>query len=103
MDLVYLEELILKLEKLISLKTKTEILSQKSVLTLDEACLYTGLSKSYLYKKTRTHEIPFSKPTGKLIYFDINELNKWLLSNRSNSMDELKNRASSYAFKNRKV
>ncbi len=49
-------------------------LTSKKVLTFDEAAKFTGLSKSYLYKLTSQQRIPFFKPTGKLVYFDREEL-----------------------------
>lgn len=39
----------------------------KDVLTLEEASLYTGISRNTLYKLTSAHEIPYYKPHGKLI------------------------------------
>ncbi|VBB48195.1 Putative excisionase (fragment) [uncultured Paludibacter sp.] len=65
------------------------LLSQKDVLTFDEACIYTGLSRSYMYKLTHQHKVPHSKPFGKMIYFDRNELNKWLLQNKVAQMQEV--------------
>lgn|SRR5690554_4368528 len=57
------------------------ILSQKDVLTFEEVCSYTGLSRSDLYKLTCTNKIPHSKPFGKMLYFDRREINNWLLQN----------------------
>ena len=55
--------------------------ANKEVLTLEEACDYTGISQSYMYKLTSAGKIPYSKPLGKLIYFERSKLNSWLLSN----------------------
>ena len=55
--------------------------SQKNVLTFEEVCSYTGLSRSYLYKLTCLNRIPHSKPIGKILYFNRKELEKWLLQN----------------------
>lgn len=57
------------------------ILSQKNVLTFEEVRSYTGLSRSYLYKLTCSNRIPHSKPFGKMLYFDRQELDNWLLQN----------------------
>ncbi len=73
--------------------------ANKKVLSFDEACQYTGISRSYMYKLTARGEIPFSKPRGKLIYFDKEKLDKWLLSHQSKSRDELKNEAVDYVFR----
>lgn len=65
------------------------LLSQKTVLTFEETAQYTGLSKSYLYKLTSGGGIPFYKPQGKHIFFNKEELDKWLLRNRNNTNDEI--------------
>lgn len=61
----------------------------KDPLTLAEAALYAGVSKSYLYKLTSERKIPFYKPVSKLIFFKRSELDEWLLNNRKPSMMEL--------------
>jgi len=77
------------------------ILSQKNVLTFSEAARYTGFSKSYLYKLTSLEKIPFSKPAGKMIFFDRAELENWLLKNQK-VHEEIENAASTYVTLNRK-
>ena len=57
MDTILILERLDRLEKL--------QLGHKEVLTFDEACDYTGISRSYLYKLTASGRIPHSKPTGK--------------------------------------
>ncbi|MCM4152809.1 DNA-binding protein [Arenibacter sp. N53] len=81
MDKIKLEE---KLDRIESL-----LLGTKKVLTMEEACDYTGISRSYLYKLTSRGEIPYSKPNGKLIFFDIDMLNKWLLQKEQESNGEI--------------
>jgi excisionase family DNA binding protein len=58
------------------------ILSQKAVLNFSQAVDYLGMRPSYLYKLTSTHQIPYYKPNGKLIYFSREELDQWLMQNR---------------------
>lgn len=65
----------------------------KKALTFDEACDYTGLSRSYMYKLTHYNKIPYSKPQGKLLFFDRDKLDEWLLANPHRSKDELKKEA----------
>ena len=77
------------------------ILSQKNVLTFSEAARYTGFSKSYLYKLTSLEKIPFSKPAGKMIFFDRIELEKWLLNNQA-IHEEIENAASTYVTINKR-
>lgn len=50
---------------------------KKSVLTLDEACRYLGISHSLMYKLTSARAIPHYKPRGKMIFFDRLELETW--------------------------
>ena len=42
---------------------------QKSTLTTKEACLYLGISTSFMYKLTSARLIPHSVPNGKIIFF----------------------------------
>ena len=65
----------------------------KEVLTLEEAAVFMGVSKSSLYKMTHKHELPFYRPNGKLIYFEKAELLKWMRQVRSMSEDEIKETA----------
>ena len=69
---------------------------QKEVLTVDEAARYMGVSKSYLYKLTMQGKVPFSKPLGKMCYFNRLELEAWLMSNRVATSDEISDRARTY-------
>ncbi len=61
---------------------ETLLLSQKTVLNFDEVAVFTGLSKSHLYKLTCSGGIPCFKPSGKHIYFNRQEIEQWLMQNR---------------------
>lgn len=61
----------------------------KTVLTFNETLVYTGLSRSYMYKLTSSRRIPHHKPHGKLIYFDRAELDAWLLQNPVKTNEQL--------------
>lgn len=78
------------------------LFTNKEVLTFEEACEYTGISRSYLYKLTASNNIPHSKPNGKMIFFEKKKLNEWLLQNSIKSNDEIETEALSYSFKNRR-
>lgn len=80
---------------------ETLLLSQKVVLTFDEVANFTGLSKSYLYKLTSSGGIPCYKPKGKHIYFNKQEIEKWLLQNRKVTNDELTCEASTFVTLNK--
>ncbi|TDN80381.1 AlpA family transcriptional regulator [Salegentibacter sp. 24] len=76
--------------------------AHKTVLTFDEACDYTGISRSYMYKLTARGEIPFSKPKGKLIFFSREKLDKWLLDNSHSSKEEIRQQAVEYAYRKKR-
>lgn len=40
-----------------------------------------GVSESLLYKLTSSREVPHYKPRGKMLYFNKEELDQWLLQN----------------------
>lgn len=67
------------------------VIMQKEFLTLGEAAVYAGISKSYLYKLTSQRLISFYRPASKLIYFKRIELDAWILNNRNATHDELAN------------
>lgn len=72
------------------------LLAAKNVLTLEDAALLTGLSKSHLYRLTCTHQIPYYKPNGKQIYFDRAELEAWMRQNRVATQRESEQQAIAY-------
>lgn len=72
------------------------LLAAKNVLDISDASLYTGLSKSYLYRLTCEKKIPFSRPNGKQIYFAKEELDEWLLQNRMSTIKEAEQKAINY-------
>lgn len=97
MDLISLNEKLDKIEKL--------LLGTKTVLTFDEACDYTGISRSYMYKLTAPgsdSSIPVSKPIGKVLFFDKKLLDSWLLRNSRNSKDQIESKALDYVLNNTK-
>lgn len=69
------------------------LIGQKSVLSFEDLVAYTGLSRSYLYKLTSRGEIPFYRPNGKQLYFNKEEIDKWLLRNRSKTSEEINSEA----------
>jgi excisionase family DNA binding protein len=70
------------------------LIAQKKVLNFDEVAVYTGLSKSHLYKMTSTGGIPCYKPKGKHIYFERAEIDQWLLRGRKKTNEEIDGEAS---------
>jgi excisionase family DNA binding protein len=68
----------------------------KKVLTFEEAAEYMGMSKSCLYKMTSQKIVPHYKPNGKMIFFDREELETYLLSVRVKTQTEIEEEASTY-------
>ena len=75
---------------------------EKPILTFDEAALYTGLQKSYLYKLTSQRIIPHSKPGGKKIFFERTVLEQWMLSAKVESIEDAKENAAKYEIRSKK-
>ena len=71
----------------------------KTVLTTEEAAVYTGYSVSYIYKLTSAKQIPHFKPTGKACFFNREELEEWMQRNRIATVEELDARAAAYCDK----
>ena len=94
MDTILIFDRLDRLEKLLT--------AHKEVLTFEEACDYTGISRSYLYKLTSSGNIPHSKPNGKMIFFEKKKLNGWLLQNNRKSKTDLENEALRHTLKNRR-
>ncbi len=81
MDTILILERLDRLEKL--------LMANKKVMTFEETCDYTGISRSYLYKLTAAGTVPHSKPNGKLIFFDRKEIEGWLLRNERKPIIEI--------------
>tara|TARA_R110002050_G_scaffold243115_1_gene379511 strand:+ start:35387 stop:35674 length:288 start_codon:yes stop_codon:yes gene_type:complete len=90
MDNLLILERLDRLEKL--------LIGSKEVLTFDETCDYTGISRSYLYKLTASGRIPHSKPNGKMLFFEKTKLVDWLLQNKRKSQQEIEAEALTYAM-----
>jgi excisionase family DNA binding protein len=82
------------IEKLLSLS--------KSVLTIEEVCTLTKLSKSTIYKFTCLGKIPHFKQ-AKHLFFDRVEIEAWLKENRGFNVDEIKSEAKNSINIKRKV
>lgn len=74
------------------------LLGQKNVLTFEQGCEFTGLSKTYMYKLTHQNKIPFFKPHGKQIYFSREELEQWLMQNPVKTKDQIEQEATNYVM-----
>jgi excisionase family DNA binding protein len=73
------------------------LLGAKRALTMTDASLLTGLSKSHLYKLVCRKAIPYYKSDGgKLTYFDKSEVESWQLQHRVKTTNELETEAANY-------
>lgn len=88
-----------QLQQVADLITANTIFTTKKVLTTEEAARYLGVSISYLYKLTMKRKIPHSKPMGKLCYFDREELEQWLLTNKVATSEQIQQEAQDYCLK----
>jgi len=95
MDTILILERLDRLEKL--------LIGNKDVLTFDEACDYTGISRSYLYKLTASGKIPHSKPNGKMLFFEKRKLVDWLLQNKRRSKQDIEAEALAYAIRRKRT
>lgn len=66
-----------------------KIYTSKEFLTVDEAALFLGLSKSQIYKLTSARKIAAYKPNGKALYLKMSDLNEWIASGRLQSSREI--------------
>jgi len=74
-------------------------LASKKVLTLNEACEFSGLKKQFMYKLTSSRQVPHFKPRGKAIYFDREQLEAWLLSGEVKTADQISHDGDKYLIK----
>ena len=91
------------LQELSDLVADKTIFCTKEVLTSEEVARYMGVSRSYIYKLTMRREIPHYKPRGKICYFNRQEVEQWLQSNRVATDTELNNQANNYCMKGGKA
>lgn len=87
------------INKITDLVTARTLFATKEVLTSEETARYMGVSKSYIYKLTMRREIPHYKPLGKMCYFNRQEVEAWLQSNRVATSTEIADQAERYCNK----
>lgn len=93
-----MDEIVKRLDKIERL-LESQNLVRKSILNFSETCQYLELSQSHLYKLTSTGAVPHYKPNGKKIYFKREELDEWLLRNRSLTQEEVETQAATFIIK----
>lgn len=71
----------------------------KEFLSVEEAALFLGMSKSQIYKMSSSREITCYKPHGKNVYFLRQDLENWIRLGKISSKDDLKKEAEFMADK----
>ena len=94
---------ILKIEEKLDRIERRLLIANKKVLNFNEACEYTGISRSYMYKLTASRNVPHTKPSGKVIFFDKEKLDEWLLKNAIKTHEELDEETARYSLKKKKA
>jgi len=70
--------------------------TQKKVWTLEEFCIYTGISKQYAYHLTSTGKVKYYRPFGKIIFFDADETIEFLKQNQHTGSDGTRSELNKY-------
>lgn len=89
------------LDKLNQLETLI-VSNIKQILTVEDLINYTGFSRSYIYKLVHKNVIPYSKPNGKVLFFQKFEIDEFLLQNKSASTSQLEQKAIQYTLNSKK-
>lgn len=91
-----LQEMNAKLDRM----ERLTMIGAKEVLDLDEAVMFTRLSKGHLYRLTSERKIPHYKKCRKL-YFNKKELAEWLLAERVDTTSDISSQAATYVATHR--
>lgn len=86
----------MKQEQITLERIESLLLNSKKIFNIDDLCRYTGLSKSWVYKKTASSQIPHYKPSAKILIFRKDEIDDWLLKNPVRLMDDIEQEAINY-------
>jgi len=79
------------------------LLGAKDALTMNEMSVFSGLSKSHLYKLACAKKIPHYKCGGKLTYFKKDEVTDYLLKYRVKTVEEVELEAVTYTVTGKKA
>ena len=94
-------KIILKEIRFLKEEIKLRNLYRKRLLTIEQASMVSGVSKSYIQKLVASKKLPHSKPTGKLIFIHRRDLENFLSQNYIASNDEVESNVADYLL-NRK-
>lgn len=94
-----LEKILIRLQNLEQELQKSTI-SNKSILTFEEACITLSCSSSWLYKKTSANFIRHFKPNNGRLYFLKEDLEDYILKNSTRTDEELSIEARKWIHEN---
>ncbi|SFI60984.1 DNA binding domain-containing protein, excisionase family [Kaistella treverensis] len=80
-------------------RIEKHIFGLKEILNVEELSDYTGFKKSYIYKLVHSNSIAFSKPNGKVLFFERKKIDAWLLKNSHKSNDEIQQEAIEFSLR----
>lgn len=87
------------LQELAEIKKYT-LLASKDTFNLEEAALYMGLSKNTIYDLVSRREITsYRSGGGKIKYFRREDLDRWMLHDKSPSNDEIEAKAALHCLR----
>jgi len=72
---------------------------RKRMLTTKEAALYLGMSVITVRRKAGKGEIPSYRPNGKNLYFEISDLDEYILSKHRSSVEKSREVSAMLNFK----
>lgn len=82
----------------ISVEETINLIKLRGFANTVEASIYLSLSIHYVRRLGREKEIPSYKPNGKCMYFKVEDLDNYLLSNKRVSKDKIMENATKYLF-----
>lgn len=67
-----------------------------TLMTFKKVCEEYGMSKDHLYHLNHKNAIPYFKPSGKVIYYEKSDVEKYIRQNRVKSITEINQEAANY-------
>ncbi|MCB6098451.1 helix-turn-helix domain-containing protein [Flavobacterium psychrophilum] len=85
----------------ISVTETLNIIKIRGFANTEETSLYLSLSINYVRRLAREKQLPSTKPSGKCIYFKIEDLDNYLMNNKRISNKKIMEKATKYLFSNK--
>lgn len=73
-------------------------IAAKTMLTIKEASFILGMSEQSVRNKARSNELPCYKPNVNRLYFKKDELEAWMMQNRTKGKIEIESEAEVYCL-----